>query len=307
MTTEPSDRTIVLNLLRGAVPEKDVELCRLWKEHGHDVEVHSSGPGLTMNANIKRIKFDTKTIDFFWLLGFGAWRAIEVYAPALALSSVLGLPLDRALSSDDELGHLEFDYKQRMAATQKLIIAQQTDDIEWPTDIPQPTSNRGSLRDEQEMAAFDLVSLALAFAILHELKHVMFRATGEAPNEGYEEEMACDTWARSTMTSNLAEYARQQNHTFAQVEQKRAMGIALAAIVVHAMTPMHARWGNEEYPPIADRLRAMINGYNLPEGSSFWLFTACLLIAIMRQEGRSLDFVAVSNKEVVETLLDKLD
>jgi hypothetical protein len=50
----------------------------------------------------------------------------------------------------------------------------------------------------------------------------------------------------------------------------------------------------------------MIGGYNLPAGSSFWPFTACLLIALMRQEGRPLDIVAQSNQEMVEALLDRL-
>jgi hypothetical protein len=54
------------------------------------------------------------------------------------------------------------------------------------------------------------------------------------------------------------------------------MGIALAAVIIHAMTPTHAHWGNRQYPPIAERLTAMIGGYNLPPGSSFWPFTACL-------------------------------
>ena len=69
------------------------------------------------------------------------------------------------------------------------------------------------------------------------------------------------------------------------------MGIALAAVIIHAMTPTHAHWGNRQYPPIAERLTAMIGGYNLPPGSSFWPFTACLLITLMRQEGRPLDII----------------
>ena len=52
--------------------------------------------------------------------------------------------------------------------------------------------------------------------------------------------------------------------------------------------------------------QAMISGYSLPASSSFWLVTACLLIALMRQENRPLDFVAKSNQEIVEVLLDRL-
>lgn len=156
----------------------------------------------------------------------------------------------------------------------------------------------------QEMVAFDLVGLAFAFALLHELRHVMFRAAGHAPAPGYEEEMACDTWAREMMMSNLAQYARSEGHSFAQVAQKRAMGISLAAIIVHAMTPPQARWGNDDYPPIAERVRAMIDGYNLSEGSPFWTFTACLLVALMRQDGLHLDLLAISDKSMVEGLLN---
>jgi len=304
MATEPSDQTIVLNLLRGAVPEKADEICRLWTEHQHSVEVAPSGANLTLDATSKRIKFDTKTVDFFWLLGFAAWRAIEVYAPALVLATSTGVSIDSALNADHGRGQLEFEFKQRIAAAHSLRLAGSTAAIEWPPDIPMPTADRASLGDVQAMVAFDLVGLAFAFALLHELKHVMFRATGDAPAAGYEEELACDTWARMTMTSNMAEYATDHGHTYAQVAQKRAMGIALAAVTVHAMTPPEAQWGNDDYPPLAERIRAMIDGHNLSEGSPFWTFTACLLIAIMRKENRQLNLVAASDKAVVEGLLD---
>jgi hypothetical protein len=153
---------------------------------------------------------------------------------------------------------------------------------------------------------FDLVSFALAFALLHEFRHVMYCADKSAPSTLPEEEIGCDNWAREFMTSGLAAYAKEHGHNYAQVQQKRAMGIALAAVIIHAMTPTHAHWGNRQYPPIAERLTAMIGGYNLPAGSSFWPFTACLLIALMRQEGRPLDIVAHSNQEMVEALLDRL-
>lgn len=306
MANEPSDRTIVLHLLRGAVPERADEISSLWSQYGHGVEVAPSTKGVTMNADDKRIKFDTKTIDFFWLLGFSAWRAIEVYSPALVLATVTGMPLDQALSADAERGQYEFDYRQRIASAQWLIAAEQTTQISWPADIPQPTADRDSLGDVQHKTMFDLVALALAFALLHEFRHVMYCADESAPPTLPEEEIGCDNWAREYMTSGLAAYAKEHGHNYAQVQQKRAMGIALAAVIIHAMTPAHAHWGNRQYPPIAERLTAMISGYNLPAGSPFWPFTACLLIALMRQENRPLDNVAHSNQEMVEMLLDRL-
>ena len=252
------------------------------------------------------IQFDTKTIDFFWLLGFGAWRAIEVYAPALKLVTSCGIPLNQALSVDAERGQFELDFRQRIARAQSLITADRTAHISWPEDVPEPTADRESLDDVQHRATFDLVALALAFSLLHELKHVIFCADGSAPSTLPEEEIACDTYARDFMTSRLAAYAEKHGHDFAEVQQKRAMGIALAAVIIHAMTPTHAHWGDRQYPPMAERLTAMLHGYTLPACSSFWPFTACLLIAVMRQESCPLDIVANSEKEMVEMLLERI-
>ena len=135
----------------------------------------------------------------------------------------------------------------------------------------------------------------------------MFRKDGNAPKEGYEEEIACDIWAREIMTSTLGEYAKDKGHSFAEVEKKRATGIALAAIIVHAMTAPAARWGTDEYPPIADRLTALIADYGQPDDSSFWLYTACLLVGLLRKERRALDISPTSYRELVETLLGQFD
>jgi hypothetical protein len=104
MTTEPSERTIVLHLLRGAIPERADEISGLWRQYDHAVEVAPSSKGVMMNADATRIKFDTKTIDFFWLLGFSAWRAIEVYSPAVVLSTMFGTPLDQVLDLHADRG-----------------------------------------------------------------------------------------------------------------------------------------------------------------------------------------------------------
>ena len=307
MTPEPSPSTIILHLLRGAVPEQADCLSSLWGEHGHDVEVAQSSKGTTMNSTSLRIKFDTKTVDFFWLMGFAVWRAIELYGPAVMLARCTDMSIDNILNDDEERPQLEHEYKQRISSVEALLSASSTDEIAWPTDVPMPTHDRESLANDQERSAFDFVCLALTFALLHELRHVMFRKAGTAPTEGYEEEIACDTWARMTMTKTIADYASANGHTFAQVEEKRATGIALAAIIVHAMTIPTVRWGNDEYPPIADRLATMIAGYSQPSNSNFWLYSACLLVSLFRHEHRSLDVSPGSYRELVEALIDQLN
>lgn len=313
MSNAPSDRAIVLNLLRGAVPERADEISKLWLDHRHAVEVAPNAQGSTMDATSNRIKFDTKTVDFFWLIGFSSWRAIEVYAPALTLAMANGGTVETALNIDDQRGQFEQDYRQRIASAHSLLLAADTADITWPDDVPMPTDSRESLTNGQDKAVFDLVALGLAFALLHEFKHVQERALEakeqtpeEERQDRAEEEMACDTWARAFMTTGIARYAAENGHSYAQVEQKRAMGIALASVAIHTMTPRHARWGSGEYPPIGDRLEAMIGGYKLLDSSPFWVFTACLLVSLMRQDGRRLDYTAASFREFVLTLLSEL-
>ena len=182
MATEPSDRTIVLHLLRGAVPERANDISSLWRQYGPAVEVVQSTTGVTMNANDERIQFNTKTIDFFWLLGFSLWRAIEVYSPAMVVATSCGITLDQALTIDAKRGQYELDFKQRIGAAHALLAAEQTGDISWPTDVPRPTAHHDSLGDVQHKATFDLVSLALAFTLLHEFQHVMFCADKSAPS-----------------------------------------------------------------------------------------------------------------------------
>ena len=304
MTTEPTDRTIALDLLRGAIPERAGEISSLWSRYGHAVEVAPSTKGITMNADASRIKFDTKTIDFFWLLGFSVWRAIEVYSPALLLATATGMPLDQALGVDAERGQYEFDYKQRVASAQSLIAAEQTADISWPADVPEPTADRDGLRDDQHKAVFDLVALALAFALLHEFRHIMFYADNSAPSTLPEEEIACDTWAREFMTTGLAAYATAHGHSYAQVHQKRAMGIALAAVIIHAMTPTHGALGQSAIS--ADRRTADGDDQRLQAAGRFVLLAVHPPVDRAHAAGEPLDIVANSNQVTVEILLDRL-
>lgn len=306
MSNEPSDQTIVLHLLRGAVPERADEISGLWAKYAPAVEVAPSAAGTTMNANRHRVRFDTKTIDLFWLLGFSAWRSIEVYSPALVITMLLGVTIDQALHIDEKLTTFERDYKERMEAAASLISATSTGEIAWPPDVPRPQADRDSFSDPQDKVAFDLTALALAFALLHEFNHVKLLADKAQPDTLPEEELSCDIWAREFMTAKLAAYARAHGHAYEEVSQKRAMALALAATIIHAITPTAAQWGNSEYPPLSDRIQAIIAGFNLLPDSWYWFFMACLLVGIMRQEHRPLDIVGRTPQALAEALIARV-
>jgi hypothetical protein len=306
-STKHGDRAVVVKLLAGAVPERDDEITALWEQYDPAVEVAPSRQGVTMEADKMKIRFDIKIVEIFWLVSFSAWRSIETYSPVVVLGPIAQVPIDEFLARDEGLPEFERDYKGRLATAESIITGKALDFSKWPSDVPKPDADRERLANAQEKVVFDLTALALATAFLHEFRHVMFlNDPKNKPSTLPEEEIACDVWARGFLTDKLAAYAKAHGHDYQIVLTKRAMAIALSAVVIHAITPSQVHWGNAQYPPIADRIDALIGNVRLPDESPFWLFTACLLIGIMRQAHRPLDFVPRGAREIVEELLARV-
>jgi hypothetical protein len=118
--------------------------------------------------------------------------------------------------------------------------------------------------------------------------------------------MLCDVYARSFLTEKLAKYAKAHGHDYHQVVSKRAFGLAVASIVIHGMTPHYARWGDEKYPSIGERMEALVRAIALPEDATFWLFASAVLTGIMRTDGLSLDLSATSYRSYAEALIERL-
>jgi len=196
----------VIALMKGAVPERESELTSLWERYKPDLALIADARRITLNANKDRIAFDIKTMDVFWLIAFGGWRAIECYSPHVILSVVEGRTVADVMRADTGLDEVERDYKERRAAAQALIDAPDPASARWPPDLPRPSSDRNARNDPQYQVAFDFVCLAVAFAVFHEFHHVMLDRDQNRPADRREEEMACDVWARDFMTANIERY-----------------------------------------------------------------------------------------------------
>lgn len=293
-------------LLQGATPERKQEIEDLWDLYAPKVCVVEDARGVNIGAGKGRIQFDHKTLEAIWLLGFNGWRSIETYSPAIILAGITGGALEDILRADDELASFEMDYRSRSNSARSIIEGQSSVHTTWPQDVPRPEAYSETLGSPQEMAAFDLVCLATAYVFLHELRHVKFLSDGDYPADRRKEEIACDDWARSFLTDEIGIYAQSVGQAFSRVLDKRSMGIALGAMILHEITPESARWGTAEYPPITTRIKKMISGNPLAKESHYWLFTACLLVGIFRQAHRQLPTYAPSTKELVEQLITDL-
>jgi hypothetical protein len=90
-------------------------------------------------------------------------------------------------------------------------------------------------------------------------------------------------------------------NAYSEVLNKRSMGLALAALILHEITPQIEQGGNKQYFPLAARLQAMVETTPLPLDSHFWVFAASLLIGIQRQR---LVPIALPSKNPMELTRD---
>jgi len=304
-TNEIAKQTII-SLMRGVVPERTAEIDGLWLKYNPAIILVNDSKKVTLKADADHIEFDAKTMDVFWMLGFGGWKAIEAYAPLVIISVATGQTVINLISQDQGLGEVERNYKERRAAAQSLIDAEDTALASWPPDLPRPSANRNAVDDPQYSVAYDLTCIAAAFAFFHEFRHVMLARDKTNPLSLPEEEMACDVWAREFMTVKLESYAEAHGHSYHGVLRKRSMGLALATLILNEITPVWDHGGNRQYFSVASRLQALLDNTPLPANDHFWNFAASLLIGIIRQKNIPLDPPVLSAAELTRYLVEKL-
>ena len=305
MSTMPPNRVLIINLLRGAAPERAPELSKFFDELEPDIELTDSKSHLRMEADKGGIIFDPRFVEMVWLFAFSSWRAIETYSPAVVLAQKCGLKVDDVLKADNELGQIENNYKARINLAKALAAGTAPAAWQWPADVPRPTDQR-PIVTTQDAAAYDLACLSLAAILLHETKHVVFANAPNRPEPAAAEEIACDVFARSFLTERLSAFACEYHHDYEEVLSKRAFGLAIGALIIHEITPHYARWSSPAYPSVGERIEALICGMPLPADADFWLFAACLLTGIMRSHHRPLDIVPSSFRLYTEELITAL-
>ena len=252
-------------LFNGVAPERKEDLQRLWAEHGfHFARVGDTGAFKMEAGPFGIVEFTSQTTAQIWLLGYAAWCAIEAYGGLCWSLRAKGQSFD--LSKMDLLPS-ETSAQEKLEAlpleARAFGQSDQTSNFAWPERVPVP--GQTAFANKREKAAYDLICFAAAYVFLHEMKHVMFRHPSEPRLSDHKEEMACDLFAREFLLGHAAEYARDFGWNCDDVLRKRAIGILVANFVFLAVTPMGLWWGSEKHPPLAKRLRQIIEVYICPE------------------------------------------
>jgi hypothetical protein len=297
--------TVIDNVVLAAAPERAADWRALVNRYSPTFHILKDRKGVTMQARCGRVEFDSKTMGWIWLLGFAGWRAFVAHGPHLLLRSLTQQPVDAGMRSADQgYASAEAAFETVLYVTRDLAQVDTLDEQDgWPDGIPPRQCDKTGF-DVEQQAAFDLTMIATAYALLHEVKHVMFNRDGGPPSS-LDEEMACDMFARDFILDKVGAYASKAEEA-AKVMAKRAMGIALGAYVVYEFTAPDQRAGGPKYPPIADRLDALIAKLPLGDDSPFWDFAASLLIAMLRRRNEAIPVPNADGRALCAALIGEV-
>ena len=241
-------RTAARNVLLGSAPEREAELTKLWEELEPRFQLTADtheGERLVMEAGMYRyVRFNHRIVRAFWIAAFAAWEGYRVVAEANDLEVV-------DLSRLKELIYA-FD----------LVLASDAPDLEaLPSGVPEPGHYDDA--DPKLRAPGELATLAVGWALLHEVRHLRHQREGDAadpydddPTQRRNEELSCDRFATQFLLDQLDTYAKQESVSPILVRRKRELGIYFA---LFAMTMMvRDNWGaSKSHPSIQVRIDAV--------------------------------------------------
>lgn len=280
--------TLAHDMIVESAPERREELERLWHDHAPTFAQAGDKKGFTMEAGaFELIIFNERTMAQCWLLGFAAWHAFEAYCPYSLLRIAL---TPSAMQDDPGLAEAEAILTESVRKAGELREVENLNEFRWPN-VPIPSSIPPV--GEKDRAVADLVKIATAFAFLHEVKHVVFKAAPDRPENAKEEELECDRFARHFLLEKSAQYSAETCQNQQGVLDKRLMGIIVGAYIVLEVTPEAQRGGSDTHPNVAERLRNLILDSAPHTSEHVWVFACCLLLGKLRGEMKlppSLDF-----------------
>ena len=301
----PADPAVIDLPIQGAAPES-AGVWRAFRDR-YKLTVHmiEDRTGLTIQARKTRIEFDRKSLHWIWLLSFAGWKAWRLHGPHLFWAWLTDQQIDPTLrAADPTYGEAEADYESVRYATRDIRDLDSAEDIAWPDNVPRPQPDKAGFGIEDQ-AAFDLMTIAFAYMLLHEARHVRFNAEKGRPNPA-DEETTCDAFARDFILGKASRYAVETNQPVEGVVAKRAAGVALGTFALYDLTPRAGLGGTSDYPPIADRLASIYDAIDLPPDSWFWDFAASLLITLVVRQDQSFAIPDLAGQTLCLAMIDVL-
>ncbi|MCA8894457.1 MAG: hypothetical protein KDA48_04305 [Amphiplicatus sp.] len=298
---------IAFDIVCKAAPERSGDLKKFRQDYPVPFVEVCGRVGITLNANRSRIEYSRKDLQVIWLLSFSLWRSVELFSPAILLSSATESSAQDILTLDQELDEIERDYRERIGAIIQIINSEKDASEFWPPDIPKPFESRDDAETDQDKAVFDLVMMATAVAFLHELRHVKFHVDHHdgitRPGNRAEEELLCDVHAREWFLAKAGDYATDACHDYQAICSKRGIALIIICEFLRIATDHAGEYGSADYPPIDLRIAALSDEIKLPDFDKFWVVSGSILLGEVRRRGiRSIEIPKGTPKSVSKYL-----
>ncbi len=247
----------IRKLFIGSVPERADELSSFWEDLDLVFRLlpddHEDGRLIMDAGSYRYIRFNHRVVRSFWIGAFAAWEGYRAVAESKDFPTV---DLTR--------------FQELIAAFDAAIQNDQSDEAPLPDGVPEPGTLPDKNEDSQGRAASELSIIAVAWALLHEVRHIRHQREGtsasvhgDTQEARHREEFSCDEFATLFILEHVARYSDQSSDDPVLVRRKREMAIyfALFALTLLAKDSWEA---SDTHPSVQDRIdavcRLMVDG-----------------------------------------------
>lgn len=277
----PLDEAVEI-LYRGVAPEvadhileQISKLDSRYREYEGDFFKGHEHPFLMAFSNkLNKIVLNEKALMMIWIICFAQYHAME-FARAVCHND-----LEMIQAVYPEIDQNKIDAV--IEAALELLMREGFDWFTWPENIPTREEmylNNG--KNDVDRAGRDLILFAIAFILLHELRHAIFFNENNKPKDPLEEERQCDLYAINTILGNidiyLEKHKRSEKDTKESVSYKRSLGIFMAEcfmITTHLFpVPSKILYSDgEKHPSDKERMMMFLHRLDrlLKPSNRFW-------------------------------------
>ena len=280
----PDTNHDAIELLRMVAPERHEWMQELLKKYEPNFCIGNDNVEFVLRANpLGFIQTTNRTILHVWLLAWVMWK--ETYCWSTFIYLLVQANKAFVLAEFEQIPDQQQSYKEADGVHVEALKFLGSDPMNWdywPTSIPKPADI--ALAEKEDWFVKDLVHHAIAFFLLHELRHLILHKDGNAPANALDEEFECDAWAAQYLLASSDDYAKSSGEDAIKVKSKRAMGVTLGAAVIAHVQTLGLWEAGTEHPAIAERINRLLDHLNLPTNNYLWNVASSFLLASLRRQ-----------------------
>lgn len=240
----------VRQLFLGSAPERAVALNFMWQELEPVFQLTPDkhrGDRIIFDAGLYRfVRFNHRVLRAFWIAGYAAWEGYKLIAESPEL---------------ERLAKSRFE--ALVMAFEQVIESDDPTIPPLPPGVAEPGEYPDAGSDPEGRAAAELATVAVAWALLHELRHIRHQRRGVSADPfagdmetNHKEEFSCDEFATTFLLERADEYAAIEQIDVERVRRKRQLGIYFGLFAVTLLAK--DKWqASDSHPSVQARILAI--------------------------------------------------